>query len=194
MNTLIEPQVVQGNQNEAMRQTSTLATTVNLRQSIESIDEDYFGNATLQVFANQPLEKLALPISVASIEDAARSIAQATTTDSLMFEPNARSTIAAINTASDVSKVAMHGIRLASDLAIWNWADLNLEEANLGLGLGAPGFGRQVSSSVDTFIGCIVHTKREEAGAWDVTVQLPLQTMQHLRADVGFMNFVRFYA
>ena len=111
-----------------------------------------------------------------------------------MFEPKVRSTIAAINRASDVSRVAMHGIRLASDLAIWNWADLNLEQAKLGLGLGAPGFGRQVSTSVDTFIGCIVHTQREEAGSWDVTVQLPLPTMQNLRSDVGFMNFVRSYA
>ena len=188
---LIKSQVVQADANEAKRQTSTLSTAVDFRQRIDAIEQDYFGNAVLQVFASQPIEKLALPISIPSIEEAARSIMEATGT---IFDGKVRSTIAAINEASDVSKVAMNGMRLSSDLAILDWASINLEEANLGLGLGAPGFGRQISSGVDTFTGCIVHTKREEAASWDVTVQLSLPTMQRLRADVGFMNFVRFYA
>lgn len=163
-------------------------TAVNFRNKIQSMgDEDYFGNAFLQVHADMPIEKLNKPITATAIAETASAVTDAT---SSIFEGRVRSTIAAINEASDVSKIDMKGMRLASDLAIWNWSDLNLSKATLGLGLGAAGWARQVSQNANSFTGCIVHTKRENPKRWDVTIQLPMAVMQRLGTDTSFRNFV----
>lgn len=185
-------QIININEIEARKQTSSLVTPVNFRKRLDSpIDATYFGNAILDSFATQPIQALSVPLTPQGIEDAARAVTVAT---SSMFEGKVRSTIAAISEADDVTKVQMKGIRLANDVAIWSWADLDLEKATLGLELGAAGWARQMGQSVDTFVGCIVHTKREQAGLWDVMVQLPLETVQRLRLDPGFMRFVTHYA
>lgn len=165
---------------------------VNLRNTMDSpIDATYFGNALLEVFATEPIHKLAMPIDASGIERAARAIMKA---ESSAFEGRVRSTIAAINEAANIAEVGVKGMLLSSDLAIMNWVDLDLKKATLNLGLGGPDWARQIGTSVDTFMGCIMHTKREEEGLWDVMVQLPLPTMQRLREDPGFMEFVKKYA
>lgn len=132
-----------------------------------------------------------MPIDASGIARTAQAIMRANTS---AFEGRVRSTIAAINESTNIAEVETKGMLLSSDLAIMNWADLDLKKATLNLGLGEPDWARQVSTSLDSFLGCIVHNKREEVGLWDVMVQIPVPTMQRLREDPGFMAFVKNYA
>jgi hypothetical protein len=175
-------------ENQFKLQSSTFFNYINLRNATDSpIDATYFGNALLELFVTEPIHKLAMPIDVSGIERAARAIVTANTA----FEGRVRSTIAAVNEAPNVAEVEMKGMLLSSDLAIMNWSDLDLKKATLNLGLGEPGWVRQMSARLDTFLGCIIHTKRKEEGLWDVMVQIPVPTMLRLREDPGFMAFVK---
>ena len=177
---------------EAMQQTSTVHIPIGFRNKIETpIDGIYFGNAAVQVNATDLIHKLAMPLDPISIEKTALAIRIVT---SAVDERHVRSTIANINESDDVSKVLIQGMVVASDLAIISWADLAPEKSTLGLGLGKPAWARQIGESMDTFVGCVVHNKRDGEGLWDVTVQLPHPTMCRLKEDPGFMAYVACYA
>jgi hypothetical protein len=179
-------------ESEAMQQTSTLHIPVGFRNKIEKpIDSTYFGNTVVQVSTTELIHKLAMPLEPINIEKTAQAIRRVTST---VDERHVRSTIANINESADASEVMINGMVVASDLAIMSWVDLTLKGSTLSLGLGEPAWARQIGRSMDTFVGCIVHNKREGEGLWDVMIQLPHSTMCRLKEDPGFMEYVACYA
>ena len=179
-------------ESEAMQQTSTLHIPVGFRNKIEKpIDSTYFGNTVVQVSVTEPIHKLSMRLEPTNIEKTAQAIRRVTST---VDERHVQSTIANINESADISKVMIKGMVVASDLAITSWVDLALKGSTLSLGLGEPAWARQISKSMDTFVGCVVHNKREGEGLWDVMVQLPHSTMCRLKEDPGFMGYVACYA
>ncbi|TKA63599.1 hypothetical protein B0A55_09773 [Friedmanniomyces simplex] len=110
-------------------------------------------------------------------------------------ETHSMSKIATINSLEDVSEAGISNRSFDTNLVVTSWADLPTGErdAGLGLGLGAPEWGRKIGRA-NTGYGCIVLPGRREEGVWKVQVTFTEEVMARMLADEGLMKFVSWVA
>lgn len=165
---------------------SRLAIPVSVRGKVDpAVPQPFFGNACVLSIASLPIGSLTRT-DISAISEAAGSIRSAIRT---VDDAYVRSAIAVIESYPDVRHSTNPNIDFDSDIVITSWADLPLFEADQGLGLGTPEWGRK-SSRAHSAYGCIVLPVRREEGMWEVMIQMTTQVMASLLDDAEFMKFV----
>ena len=181
-----QPYTEQNNDDQSERN-SAVIVPVNIRKRIEPpLDDSFFGNATVQALPVSGISRLSVPFEIGTLAHTARLIRTAMIT---MSEQRVRSVIANINESDHVQCAPSVRVTMDTNLVIANWEDLPLEEADLGLGIGHPGWVRKFGGNNGTS-ECIVHPVKKGEGLWEVTVELKKSVIDSLLEDEGFMSFV----
>lgn len=176
-------------QEDVLHTTSSLLIPVNVRKAVEpQLDHSYLGNALVPAIALSGVLRLSMPFEAGTLAHTARLIHNEI---AAVGEERVRSAIAGINGCSDVQSAPINRVNLATDLVITSWADLDLGQAYLGLGLGEPNWVRKLGRT-QMAEGCIIHPVKREEGLCEVTVQLAEETMEALLKDENFMTFVAY--
>ncbi|KAK5728907.1 hypothetical protein LTR15_002048 [Elasticomyces elasticus] len=158
----------------------------------KALPGDYFGNALVHAVAWSRILELGKPYELSALAHQAKLVRLAV---ARITEPLVESKIATINSMYDVSKASISNRTFDTNLVITSWADLptSEEEAGLGLGLGAPEWGRKIGRENKGY-GCIVLPVKREGGIWEVQVTLTKEIMAKMMEDEGLMKFVRWVA
>lgn len=173
------------------QQTSTLITPVNVRHKIDPpLSDEFFGNAGVHACAKSAVLHLGMPYELTNLSHIARAIRTSTAN---ITERDVRTAIAAINKREGTLENCIPTHNVDTTLVITSWADLPLDEAHLGLGLGKPQWGRKLGRTQSMY-GCIVLPVKREEGTWEVTVHLSENAMARLLRDEGLMKFVKWVA
>ncbi|KAK0271817.1 hypothetical protein LTR35_013293 [Friedmanniomyces endolithicus] len=170
----------------------TIPVGIRSRLPSSSLPREYFGNAVLHAETSSRIAELRTPCDLAALGHTARQVRVAV---QRITEGVLEAKIAAINSLEDVSEAAVSNRRFDANLVITSWADLPSTEegAGLGLGLGAPAWGRKIGRAHEGF-GCIFLPLGREEGVWEVQVTLTEEVMERLLADEGLMRFVSWVA
>ncbi|KAK1820549.1 hypothetical protein LTR12_004997 [Friedmanniomyces endolithicus] len=166
----------------------TIPVGIRNRVPSSSLPREYFGNAVLPAETSSRIAELSTPCDLAALAHTARLVRVAV---GRITEGVIKAKIAVINSLEDVSEAAVSNRRFDANLVVSSWADLpSMEEgAGLGLGLGAPAWGRKMGRANEGF-GCIVLPVGREERVWEVQVTLTEEVMERLLADEGLMRFV----
>ncbi|KAK0917721.1 hypothetical protein LTR02_000087 [Friedmanniomyces endolithicus] len=170
----------------------TIPVGIRSRLPSSNLPRDYFGNAVLPAETYARTAELSTPSDLVTLAHTARLVRVAV---HRVTEGVTQAKIATINSLENVAEAAVSNRRFDANLVVTSWADLPSTEegAGLGLGLGAPAWGRKIGRAHEGF-GCIFLPLGREEGVWEVQVTLTEEVMERLLADEGLMRFVRWVA
>lgn len=166
----------------------TIPISIRKRITNPALPNEYFGNAIMHAETSSTVLELSKPAELGPLSHAARLIRKGI---DRVTESVTREKIASINRLPDVSKAAISNKQFDRNLVITCWADLPLADADLGLGLGKPDWGRKLGRGHSAY-GCIVLPVLRERGVWEVMVTLTERVMERVKKDGGLMKFVRY--